>query len=150
MNNLTLSFELVTFLKWLLDNRKDALADLVLQAVKGGYLHYDFQGQMSNVGAHAVIKEFVDYLELSLKDALFENDSLETNLREQLTELANNIDLSSFDDTTILNGFKQAKKQIARISIPTDEYGLNKYLFKTMLIQTILDNWQPNKTAAQA
>ena len=150
MNNLTLSFELVSLLKWFLEHKKHAFNELVTQAVKSGYLCDDLHGQINNVGAHTIIKEFVEYLEHLLKEAMQENDSLESNLREQLTELASDIDLSSFDEDTILNGFKQAKKQIARIAIPSDQYGLNKFLFRTVLIQTILDNWQPTNAAAQA
>jgi hypothetical protein len=149
MNNLTLSFELISFLKWLLENKKGDLEQLVRQSVRNGYLKFEFQSQANGSDAHEVIKAFVTFCEKTLKDAIADSDFLEAKLKEQLSELADSFDLLLFDDLAILQGFKQAKSQIAKSEIAEKDYDLNNSFFKTVLITKILENWQPTNTAAE-
>lgn len=152
MNNLTLSFELISLINWLLENKKPEVIQLINHAVKNGCIKLDHQGERSgnNLWAHKIIQTFVDFLEKTLKDTIEETDLLEAELRERLSELADNVDLSSFDDVSILKGFKQAKSRISKINIPETAYRPHQQFFKQVLMQHILENWQPGSTAAQA
>lgn len=152
MSNLTLSFELISLINWLMENKKEEVTQLIDHAVKNGCIKLDQQGERSgnNLWAHQTIQDFVDFLEKTLKDTIERTDLLEAELREQLSELANNVDLSSFDDVAILRGFKQAKSQISKINIPESSYQPHKTFFKEVLMQRILENWQPNSAAAEA
>lgn len=149
MNNFTLSFELISFLKWLLENKQDTLAQLVDDAIKSGSLKIETESQVDPNAAHKIIHEFVEFFEKKLKASIKANDVLENELREQLSELADSFDLSLFDDVAIMQGFKQAKTQIASIAMPENDYVNNHAMFKTLLISKILENWQPSKSAAE-
>lgn len=149
MKNFTLSFELISFLKWILENKQNTLVQLVDDAIKSNCLKMETESQVNPNAAHKIIHEFVNFFEKKLKDSIETNDLLENELREQLSELADSIDLSSFDDVAIMQGFKQAKTQIATIAMPEKDYALNHTMFKTLLISKILENWQPSKSAAE-
>lgn len=152
MKNLILSFELISLLDWMLKNKKSEIDQLINEAVKNGTIKVDEQSdyKADSLWAHEIIQSLINFLEKTIKNSIEKVDILEAQLREQLTELADNVDLSAFDDVAILQGFKQAKNQIAKNEKTQSDFVFSKKLLKQILMQRILENWHPTSTAAQA
>ncbi len=152
MKNLILSFELISLLDWMLKNKKFEIDQIITQAIKNGQIKVDEQSdyKADSLWAHEIIQSFINFMEKTIKSAIEKVDILEAQLREQLTELADNVDLSAFDDVAILQGFKQAKNQISKNETTQKNFVFSKKLLKQILMQRILENWQPTSAAAQA
>lgn len=152
MKNLILSFELISLLDWMLKNKKFEIDQIITQAIKNGHIKVDEQSdyKAGSLWAHEIIQSFINFMEKTIKSAIEKVDILEAQLREQLTELADNVDLSAFDDVAILQGFKQAKNQISKNETTQKNFVFSKKLLKQILMQRILENWQPTSAAAQA
>lgn len=137
----------------MLKNKKDEIAQIINEAIKNGSIKIDEGSdldKMDGLWAHEIIQNFIQFLEKVIKTSIEKADALEAQLREQLSELAINVDLSAFDDVAILQGFKQAKSQISTFQITDLGFISNKKLLKQILMQRILDNWHPSSNAAQA
>lgn len=148
--NISLSYELVCLINWLLKNEKAALNALVKQAVKNGFLHEleqldQAEQNMSQEFLYTTVFEFLLHLEKNLVKHL---ETIDASTQEELLFPAiQRMDAPNLDARTMWLSMNQAKNKLhknaktgftAAPEISADEAA-------TLLFERIIKNWKPNQ-----
>ena len=147
--SLSLSFELIYLMGWLLKNEKKMLNALIKHAIKKG-LAQDIKSlnptDFSQVSdkLYNVILDFLLYLEDSLAKNL-DNIQLDTKTEDAILPSVKKIDLENLDLSTIKLSMQQAKSQLNNLEAIADNDQAFEEDAKKLLFEQILKNWMPTK-----
>ncbi len=144
--NVSLSFELILLLNWLLKHEKAQLNNLVKHALENGFMQ-----EIEKISPDDYAKLTDQFYNSILEYLLFFEHALLTNLSEMtVDEAANNailplikkIDFEKMDVKTLWLSMQQTKKKISKnhSDIEQQPEQINNLLF-----ERILKNWKPNK-----
>lgn len=138
-SQLTVSYELLQFLRWIVITEPEALSALMHQAYESGFMDQESPKQQgiyvpSNEELQRNVVDFFDLLEQKLHEA-----SMNTESESQLAEKAfrpavNHIDSSLCDDDIVALSVAQASSQL-RLTNPQNA--------KETLYKELLKNWRP-------
>lgn len=145
--NISLSFELICLLNWLLKNKKQDLNSLTKQALENGFLQ-DLEAlsyaeeQKEPDQLYTTVLEFLIFMEESLAKNL-ETIYLDNATKEAIYPALKKIDLGNLDAKTILISMQQTKSKIRLNRKKSLEQ--NKQNPTNILWEQILKNWKPTK-----
>lgn len=148
-SSLSLSFELIYLMGWLLKNEKKMLNALVKHAIKKGLAHDLKEMNPSDLGdmsdkLYKVILDFLVYLEDSLAKNLDSVD-LDSKTEDAILPAVKKLDYDHLDLKTIRLSMQQAKSQLSNNPDGPQE---NDVTFvedaQKLLYEQILKNWAPN------
>lgn len=148
MNNISLSFELICLMSWLLKNEKQGVNTLIKQAVRSGFTEKleSMSEQENTVMAeqlYTTVLDFLIFLEDTLIKQLEEVDTLSTE-QNDLLPMLKKID-GSFDTRSLLLSIRQAKARLTQQkSSELNNTDLPKQEVQQVLFETMLGNWKPN------
>lgn len=146
MNNISLSFELICLMSWLLKNEKQAVNALIKQAVKHGFTeNLELMGEQENglmsEQLYTTVLDFLIFLENSLIKQL--DDAVTSNSdQKELLPTLKKID-AHFDSRTLLASIRQAKSRLAKYNKKLQDE--NKKETQQVLFESMLTNWKPNE-----
>lgn len=147
--SLSLSFELIYLMGWLLKNEKKMLNALIKHAIKKGVAQdikslnpADFSEVSDKL--YNVILDFLLYLEDSLAKNL-DNVQLDTKTEEAILPAIKKIDQEALDINTIKLSMQQAKSQLNEQDLQAGEGETFEEDAKKLLYEQILKNWMPTK-----
>jgi|SaaInlStandDraft_3_1057020.scaffolds.fasta_scaffold33962_2 hypothetical protein len=146
---LSLSFELICFMDWMLKHGKKQLRDLVKNAIQNGLAQ-----ELDNIDEEKYLK-ISEYLHhavldfvLTLEDFIIEElegVSPKESVREKTSTAIKNLDTKFIDVQTILLSLQQAKsKLLKKKKIKINNSIQTKDEAKDVLCTQILKNWKPN------
>lgn len=145
--NISLSYELVCLINWLLKNEKPALNALVKQAIKNGFLDDLEQVEnpeqaVSQEFLYTTVFEFLLHLEKNLIKHL---ETIQTNTQEELLFPAlQRMDATNLDARTMWLSMHQAKNVLNKTVLPaTRDTSADEAA--TVLFERIIKNWKPNQ-----
>lgn len=148
--NLSLSFELIYLMGWLLKHEKGLLNDLIKHAVNHG-LAQDLQkvdprtyGQVNN-DLYAVIVDFLSFLEKSLAKHLNENIA-HVEGEDVIFSTIKKLDQENLDLKSIKLSIQKARDLLVKNSEEGKPVEQQTELAKNVLFEHILKNWKPSKT----
>jgi len=139
-SQLVLSRELLTLLRWLVENDAPKIQRLVEKAMQSG-LDDQIRKELSDTSfpdveaeAHLSIIEFLSLLEASLFEAMKESTARKA-AQKKLMPAIDQIDNTICDGATVRSSVEKA---IKRVNAPSTDEGSKEALFKE-----ILRNWKP-------
>lgn len=143
--NISLSFELILLVRWLLKHEKEQLNTLVKRALEHGFMQ-ELEEKSSKAYGQVADKLYENIVEF----LMFMEGSLVNNLAEfNIDEAAHNamipiikkLDVSTVDLKSLWEGMQQAKKQMSKhYEVHEDPESVNNLLF-----EQILKHWKPSK-----
>ena len=146
--SLSISFELIYLINWLLKNQTEDLNKLVQNALNKGFaeklvqLNEENQSKLAEEMPVAIL-DLLFYLEDSLLDNLEEMEL--TSLQgEALAPIIKKIDSSNIDTNTLWISLQQAKEAIAKSKIE-NRNPIKQNNSKKILLEKILQNWKPGQ-----
>lgn len=149
-SNLSLSFELICLMGWLLKHDKEKLKLLVKEAVEHG-----LAGELDNINSadylaasdqmHTTIEDFMEYLENLLIESVEGADVIEADIaaRDTLMATVKKIDNQTFDNRTLWLSMQQAKSQLIK-KMKAEQQSSEEQEAKLMLFDQLLKNWSPS------
>lgn len=149
--HLSLSFELIYLMGWLLEHEKGMLNSLIKHAIKNGLaqdlekVNFDMHDNDSSKDLQAIILDFLSFLERSLAKNL---DALDIALAEESNhqDHGNNTDHEQ-DNTNLRTRLKQATQLLAKKLESKNESSKKTGGKKSQqsAFNEILKNWKPSK-----
>ena len=146
-SNLSLSFELICLMGWLLKNDKDKLKKLIKDAVDLG-----FAAELDTINSseyhhvndemHTTIEDFMEYLEDILIESVEGSDAHE-GAREKLLGTVKRIDGEAFDSKTVWLSMQQAKSQLVK-KAKMDPAKAHEHEANALWFDQLLKNWTPS------
>ncbi len=146
--NLSLSFELICLMEWLLKHEKNMLNGLIKQAIKGG-LAADLKHPRTDDGVevieqlYRIMIDFLSYLERALADNLDRVESTEKGQKSVLN-LLRYLDRECIDDRTVRTSVQEASKQLDELCASKDDS--NDYMARRLFCKVLLKEWNPKST----
>lgn len=146
-SSLSLSFELIYLIGWLLKNEKRMLNSMIKHAVKNGLAHdlqsinSDDQSKMAEE-LYNTILDFLVFLEDSLADNL-DNLTLDMKTEKVIHPALKKFDQDNIDLHTLKVSLQQTKTELCKKN--EKENNTTTEEAKTVLFQHILKNWKPSK-----
>lgn len=133
-NDITLSFELLVLINWLMQNEKPMLNNLIKHALKNG-LSEEFE-KISNAENIEINEQFYTTILGFLL-------SIEDNLIEHLSQ----IKINKAEKNDILPVLKKIDLRNIRIKpiFSESKHSINSEDTKNVLFQQVLKNWKPDK-----
>ena len=143
-SNLSLSFELICLMEWLLQNGDKEIINLIKFSLNNG-----FTKELENMDAekYTQIAEdlpniILDFL-LSLEDALLDsleglNLNLDKESKEKLIPAVEHLDSNKIDPQTIWLSMQQTRNSLSKNN-------REKTDIKQILFKKLLNNWSPTK-----
>ncbi len=145
-SNISLSFELVLLLNWLLKHKKAQLNDLIKDALENGFMQEiaivspSDHSQLTNQFYNSIL-EFLLFFEQSLlKNLAAINADEATN--SVILPLVKKIDFDNLDAKTLWLSMQQTKK---KISTNKADHNYQPEKINDLLFEQLLKNWKPNK-----
>jgi len=116
--NISLSFELICLINWLLKNEKQLINALVKQALKNGFAQelekIDGEHTLENPEElYATVIDFLLFLEKNLLKNL-ETASIDIHTQEEILPLVKKLDADNIDHKTLWLSMQQTKKQLCK------------------------------------
>lgn len=116
--NISLSFELICLINWLLKNEKQLINALVKQALKNGFAHelekIDSTQVIENPEElYATVIDFLLFLEKNLLKNL-ETVSVDTHTQEKILPVVQKLDADNIDLRTLWLSMQQTKNQLCK------------------------------------
>jgi hypothetical protein len=147
--NLSLSFELIYLMGWLLKNEKGMLNDLIKHALKNG-LAQDLQkvesygGAQMNEELYDTIVAFLSYLEKTLAKNL-ETSISPVNADEAIFPTLKKLDQENLDLKNLKLSIQKARDLLAKNIEEKGNTVQQTELAKNVLFEHILKGWKPSK-----
>ena len=152
-SSLSLSFELVFLMNWLLKNEKAMLGDLIKHAIKHGFdkdvkqlESIDFS-QISDQFYYTIL-DFLLFLEEALEKDL-KKEKLDKQAEKAILPVIKKIQNESLSDDTIKTSLQQTKAYLINVvknnSNSTCENNGEKSV-KDVLFENVLKNWKPTNS----
>ncbi len=145
--SLSLSFELIYLIDWLLKNDKQKLTTLIQQAVSHGLAQ-----DLKRINPNDYLKVSEELYSTILDFLVFLEDTLAENLKDlSASNTADNvmmpaikkIDDENLNDATLRNSIQDAKDQLHKEREEGHEEAANVDHAKEVLYEKILENWLP-------
>jgi len=116
--NISLSFELICLVNWLLKNEKQLINALVKQALKNGFAQelekIDTANSLENPEElYATVIDFLLFLEKNLLKNL-ETVSVDTHTQEEILPVVKKLDADNIDLKTLWLSMQQTKTQLCK------------------------------------
>jgi len=144
-SHLTVSLELIAFIKWLLKNRKDVLHDLVEESMSDDLLDeleaLNAQGTNDDENAelYDVVNEFVSHLEEDLLYHIRHSRPISFGDKKSSLETLTDVNLQNFDAHDIIASTRQTDSMTLDNPLAQEDEQLKRH----MLLKNLLNNWQP-------
>ncbi len=145
-SHLTVSLELIAFIKWLLKNRKDVLHDLVEESMSDDLLDELEALNAKNAGnddnnaeLYDVVNEFVSHLEEDLVHQLRHVRPINLGDKKSSLETLTDVNLQNFDADDIIASTRQTDSMTLDDPLVQEDDQLKRH----MLLKNLLNNWQP-------
>ena len=152
-SSLSLSFELIYLMGWLLKNDQAKLKQLVAEAVEQGFIEEveamsDADYLLLSDQMQSTVEQFMDCLEDAITKSV---QGIEGNaaVHQNLAPILKKLDSDLVDSKTLLLSMQQTKKKLSYKkkqgvqsmgSVSTEENEANNILF-----ERLLKNWSPSK-----
>lgn len=147
-SHLTVSLELIAFMRWLLKNRKSLLNALVDQAVHGSL--YDEMEELAeqspDLGSeelHKIVNGFLSHIESQLAEHMLEGQEQGEVQPSKLLQSLSSVtkaQLQSFDEEELHTSMQQTA------SVLSQQDGTHsEQVKKHLLLRNLLNNWSPDK-----
>ena len=153
-SHLTVSLELIAFMRWLLKNRKSLLNALVDQAINDS-LYDEMEelaeqsSEMTSEELHKIVNGFLSHIEGQLAEHMLEghehdNDvtadtALPSKLLQSLSSLTKS-QLQSFDEAELHTSAQQTATVLSQ-----QDGSQSEQVKKHLLLRNLLNNWSPDK-----
>lgn len=148
--HISLSFELISLISWIIKNERTLLNNLVKQAVEHG-----FAEELSTIHDTADPKAVNDHLSHSVLDFLeFLEDCMTRNLetihvdnktKDAILPTLQRLEAGNLDVKTVLLSLQQTKAKLAKTTAKQQELVQEeKPDATTILFQQLLKNWKPH------
>ncbi len=141
-NQLTLSYELLYLLQWLIDNEAEAVKSLMVQSFNRGFKDAlnDLNKTAPNFGStaedmHYNVVDFLGLMEILLSEVKNEQ-RMKTILNKKLMPAIDNIDGKECDFSIVQSSVEQASLAFERNPEQNPQ---------ELLLQTLLKSWNPSK-----
>lgn len=149
MSNVSLSFELVCLMSWLIKNEKNGINALVKLALEHGFSekleHLQDQEHQMAEHLYTTVMDFLLYLEQSLHKAL---DHEEGSQKREFLPTVKRID-GDLDSSIIWQSLQQTKQELLARQLnhqePTEQAASSQEA-EQLLLKTMLNNWSPDAT----
>ena len=144
--SLSLSFELIYLMDWLLKNEKKMLNALIKHAIKKGLAHDIKKLDSTDVNdvsekLYDTILDFLLYFEDSLAKNL-DTVQLDTKTEDAILPTLKRIDLDNLGENTVKLSMQETKSQL-NDSAEEEEGTVFKNHADKVLFEQILKNWKP-------
>ncbi|MGD1997945.1 MAG: hypothetical protein PVJ92_03465 [Candidatus Dependentiae bacterium] len=148
-SHLTVSLELIAFMRWLLKNRKSLLNALVTQSLNDS-LYEEMEElaeqspDLSSDELHSIVNGFLGYIEEELAKNMLGDDEKPARLQpgrllQSLSSLAQT-QLQSFNEDELHTSMQQTAAVLQQKSGEHSEQ-----VKKHLLLRNLLNNWSPEK-----
>ena len=153
--HLTVSIELVLFMKWLIAQKRPQIKNLIHQALDAGLEKYidEIHEKKRTIKTEELsegVRSFIDFLEQELNDSLDSPRLNEQSAEEAREELASyGLDnttlahLQDFNPEEIVASAQETAHDLKQIETPS--ITANSAQRKEMLTKHLLENWSPGK-----
>ena len=149
-SHLTVSLELIAFMRWLLKNRKSLLNALVDQALNDTlYAEMEELAEqspdLSSEELHRIVNGFLSHIEEQLGEHMLDGEQPHEH-RVQPSTLLNSLSsftqnqLQSFDQAAVHTSMQQTATVLQQ---QTGDH--SEQVKKHLLLRNLLDNWSPDK-----
>lgn len=147
--SLSLSFELICLMGWLLKHEKTTLNALVQQAMKNGLgqalkeINPDEYAKLSEE-LHATILDFLFYLEETLAYNLDKTENSEEEkivITQKIAHPLKKLNYENIDHQTLKMSVRQAKAELSE----KKSESLDPDQARQLLYEHIMKNWKPSK-----
>lgn len=145
-SQISLSFEVICLISWLLKHEQPALAGLIKQAIENGFLEdykhtKDAEGKSTHFPQTTVV-DFLEFLEHTLAKQI-ENKKDLISPKNAIFPALQTLEAKGLDVKTMLLSMNQAKAVIkAQANIANTDNAEQKP--SELLFEQILKNWKPN------
>lgn len=143
MNNISLSFELICLMSWLIKNEKKGVKALIKLALDNGFadgLDAMGDGDSNQMPEHlyTTVTDFLLYLEQTL---LQELNKPEVNPQLDLLPTVKKID-GELDGATLWQSMQQTRKELNRLQLSQPQQdSTSKREAEKLFLKTMLKNW---------
>jgi hypothetical protein len=151
-NNLSLSFELIFLMDWVLRKNKDKVSRFVREIAQESFVREYVLATEADCNrvkghAHEIVLGFVKLLEQSIAGNL-EGKRADEEIRDNVLPAIHHIDHGPMDMRTIWQSVQQMKALLALDKMETDRGGAgviahDKETLKRALFSNIMKNWNP-------
>jgi len=148
--HISLSFELISLIRWIIKNERNLLNNLVKQAVEHG-----FAEELNNVQttpdpksandhmAHNVL-DFLEFLEDSMMKNL-ESIQVDNKTKDVILPTLQRLEAGNLDVKTVLLSLQQTKARLTKgQNKQQTQQSLDEQEASLILFQQLLKNWKPN------
>ena len=139
-SQVTLSYELLHLMQWLIENEPEQLKALISQAMRNGLKQElkDRDNQPVKESADTIRYSFVDFLELLevLLHEVYNEETLKAVMEKKLMPAIDHIDTTACDTETVQISIEEASSQFENDPKKNPQELLFKELLRT---------WKPNK-----
>lgn len=150
---ISLSFELISLLSWLIKHEKALLNSLVKHALDHGFAEQfdqldasQFRGNQEDL--YTTVLTFLEFLEASLIKNL-ETVQLDTQTKDSIIPALQKIEGDSLDQKTLWLSMRQAKARMVKDAQKEAVVEKkNNQKAAEILFEQILKNWKPNNKEA--
>ncbi|MBL4587774.1 hypothetical protein JKY79_00325 [Candidatus Babeliales bacterium] len=145
--NLSLSFELISLMGWLLRHHKEELSQLIEKATENGFMDElevsDMKDFLNGTSTNNdVVQEFFSFLEGSIQKG-FEGKQLDTIAFGALVDEVKKVDGQVVDQHVLLSSIQKVKNDCVKKS--DEESGsFQTDHIKDLLCEQILKKWNPS------
>ncbi len=143
MNNISLSFELICLMSWLMKNEKKSINALVKLAIEHGFTenlevgNEDDPHQMAE-HLYSTVTDFLLYLEESLLQQLNENSDLS---QQDLLPMIKKLD-GELDRATLWQSMQQTRKELSNLNLnSTQPDTASRRDAELLFLKKMLKNW---------
>jgi hypothetical protein len=147
MTSLSLSFELICLINWLLKHERKLLDNLVKHALKNGlakelktFTHDDVQQASDEL--YTVILDFLVVLEESLSKTI-QTTSTDTKTDKAIFPALSKIDADNIDWQALKTSMQQTKDELSKEEFKDVSQSQYKQHATKILFQQFLKNWKP-------
>lgn len=151
-SSLSLSFELIYLMGWLLKNDQAKLKQLVVEAVEQGFIEEvdamsDADYLLLSDQMQSTVEQFMDYLEEVITESV-QGADVNNGLFQGLVPVLKKFDTDSVDQKTVSLAMQQTKKKLSYKKKQGDKLNalaVTESEANNILFERLLKNWNPSK-----
>lgn len=151
-SSLSLSFELIYLMGWLLKNDQAKLKKLVAEAVEQGFIEEvdamsDADYLLLSDQMQSTVEQFMDYLEDAITESVQGADA-HNGVCKDLAPLLKKFDTDAVDQKTVSLAMQQTKKKLSYKKKQGDKINaiaVTEAEANDILFERLLKNWNPSK-----
>lgn len=150
---LFLSLELMYLMEWLMKHEQERLRVLIKYALNNGLdtklehaqRHKQRGENKLEEKLHDTFLEFINFLEHTLFDAVEKRDE-KNAIQDELVSALSRLNLNNIDTQTVWSSMKQARSTLSKTQKNRENSPQD---IENVLLEKVLDNWQPDGDEAE-